>query len=97
MRKHCVLAAILGLAATAASPAAAQPKDIVETAIAAGSFKTLAKLLTDADLVEVMKRGPQIERKGSLVSNRKLLILLQANIVIPAELEPTPAELGVVD
>jgi uncharacterized surface protein with fasciclin (FAS1) repeats len=38
-------------------PAAAQPKDIVDTAVAAGSFKTLAKLLTDADLVGVMK-GP---------------------------------------
>ena len=38
-------------------PALAQPKDIVDTAVAAGSFKTLAKLLTDADLVAVMK-GP---------------------------------------
>ena len=34
------------------------------------------------------------ERKGSLVSNRKLLILLNANIVIPSELEPTPAQMG---
>jgi uncharacterized surface protein with fasciclin (FAS1) repeats len=40
-----------------AGPAAAQPKDIVDTAVAAGSFKTLAKLLTAADLVGVMK-GP---------------------------------------
>ena len=31
--------------------------DIVDTAVAAGSFKTLAKLLTDADLIGVMK-GP---------------------------------------
>jgi uncharacterized surface protein with fasciclin (FAS1) repeats len=38
-------------------PAFAQPKDIVDTAVAAGSFKTLAKLLTDADLINVMK-GP---------------------------------------
>jgi type II secretory pathway component GspD/PulD (secretin) len=37
------------------------------------------------------------ERKGSLISNRKLLILLQANIIIPSELEPTPAELGMVE
>jgi uncharacterized surface protein with fasciclin (FAS1) repeats len=37
--------------------ALAQPKDIVDTAVAAGSFKTLAKLLTDADLIAVMK-GP---------------------------------------
>lgn len=43
--------------AVAASPILAQPKDIVDTAVAAGSFKTLAKLLTDADLVGVMK-GP---------------------------------------
>jgi len=40
-----------------AAPALAQQKDIVETAVAAGSFKTLAKLLTDADLIGVMK-GP---------------------------------------
>jgi uncharacterized surface protein with fasciclin (FAS1) repeats len=40
-----------------AGPALAQPKDIVDTAVAAGSFKTLAKLLTDADLIAVMK-GP---------------------------------------
>lgn len=37
------------------------------------------------------------ERKGSLVSNRKLLILLKANIVIPSELEPTAAELGLFE
>jgi uncharacterized surface protein with fasciclin (FAS1) repeats len=40
-----------------ARPALAQPKDIVDTAVAAGGFKTLAKLLSDADLVGVMK-GP---------------------------------------
>jgi len=34
------------------------------------------------------------ERKGNFVSNRKLLILLKAEIVIPAEHEPTPAQLG---
>jgi uncharacterized surface protein with fasciclin (FAS1) repeats len=41
------------------SPAAAQQKDIVDTAVAAGNFTTLAKLLTDADLIGVMKSpGP---------------------------------------
>jgi uncharacterized surface protein with fasciclin (FAS1) repeats len=40
-----------------AAPAQAQDKDIVETAVAAGSFKTLAKLLGDAGLVETLK-GP---------------------------------------
>lgn len=43
----------------AAEPAADAPKDIVDTAVAAGSFNTLAKLLTDAGLVETLKgAGP---------------------------------------
>ncbi|MEM7306526.1 MAG: hypothetical protein AAF682_07645 [Planctomycetota bacterium] len=37
------------------------------------------------------------ERKGNFVSNRKLLILLKANIVIPEEHEPTAAQLGLED
>jgi uncharacterized surface protein with fasciclin (FAS1) repeats len=50
-----VVVALLVLAA----PAMAQTKDLVETAVAAGSFKTLAKLLGDADLINVMKSpGP---------------------------------------
>jgi uncharacterized surface protein with fasciclin (FAS1) repeats len=57
MRKHLLLLAVLGVVAATAGPASAQPKDIVDTAVAAGSFKTLAKLLTDADLIAVMK-GP---------------------------------------
>ena len=40
-----------------ATPAAAQGKDIVDTAVAAGSFKTLAKALEAAGLVETLK-GP---------------------------------------
>jgi uncharacterized surface protein with fasciclin (FAS1) repeats len=56
MRMRLLLAVVaLGVAFT--SPALAQPKDIVDTAVAAGSFKTLAQLLTAADLVNVMK-GP---------------------------------------
>ena len=43
---------------TAASPLRAQaPKDIVDTAVAAGSFTTLAKALAAADLVSTLK-GP---------------------------------------
>lgn len=34
------------------------------------------------------------ERQGTFVSNRKLLILLKAKIVIPGEGEPTPAQMG---
>jgi uncharacterized surface protein with fasciclin (FAS1) repeats len=42
----------------AATPARAQqPKDVVDTAVAAGSFTTLAKALTAADLVTTLK-GP---------------------------------------
>jgi len=38
---------------------AQQPKDIVDTAVAAGSFTTLAKALTAADLVNTLKgAGP---------------------------------------
>ena len=56
MRKLTTLVAAAALMAVAA-PAQAQDKDIVETAVAAGSFKTLAKLLGDAGLVETLK-GP---------------------------------------
>jgi hypothetical protein len=37
------------------------------------------------------------ERKGTYISNRKLLILLRANILIPTELAPTSAEMGLND
>ena len=57
MRRGLLLVAAAALALASASPAVAQPKDIVDTAVAAGSFKTLAKLLTDAELIAVMK-GP---------------------------------------
>ena len=50
-------AAMTDTAAVAA--AAAGPKDIVETAVAAGTFNTLAKALTEAGLVETLKgAGP---------------------------------------
>ena len=57
MRFRIGMAAVLISGLALASPAFAQSKDIVDTAVAAGSFKTLAKLLTDADLIGVMK-GP---------------------------------------
>lgn len=44
-------------AATTAAAPAAGAKDIVDTAVAAGSFKTLATLLTAAGLVDTLK-GP---------------------------------------
>ena len=52
-------AAAAAAAETTAATAADAPKDIVDTAVAAGSFTTLAKLLTDAGLVETLKgAGP---------------------------------------
>ena len=46
-------------AETSAAAASEAPKDIIDTAVAAGSFTTLAKLLTDAGLVETLKgAGP---------------------------------------
>jgi len=53
-------AAVLALALGSATMAAAQErKDIVDTAVAAGSFQTLAKALGTAGLVETLKgEGP---------------------------------------
>ena len=46
-------------AALVVSTAQAQSKDVVDTAVAAGSFKTLAKALQAADLVDTLKgKGP---------------------------------------
>ncbi len=46
-------------AALSAAALAAQAKDIVDTAVAAGSFKTLASALQAAGLVETLKgKGP---------------------------------------
>jgi uncharacterized surface protein with fasciclin (FAS1) repeats len=52
-----IAAAVLAMAAMA--PVRAQGKDIVDTAVAAGSFTTLAKALAAADLVGTLKgAGP---------------------------------------
>jgi len=52
------LAAVaLTVAPLTAAPAIAQTKDIVDTAVAAGSFKTLAAALKAAGLIETLK-GP---------------------------------------
>jgi uncharacterized surface protein with fasciclin (FAS1) repeats len=59
MNKRSAFAVALALGVRFAVPALAAPKDIVDTAVAAGNFKTLAKLLGDAGLVEIMKSpGP---------------------------------------
>lgn len=63
MRKGMLAAALLAAVMIAGSPAQAQKaagtKDIVDTAVAAGSFNTLAKALEAAGLVETLKsKGP---------------------------------------
>ncbi len=50
-------ALVMTFAASGTTKAAAADKDIVETAVAAGSFTTLAKALAAADLVQTLK-GP---------------------------------------
>ena len=50
---------VAAVAAASAVVRAQQPKDIVDTAVAAGSFKTLAAALQAAGLVETLKgKGP---------------------------------------
>jgi uncharacterized surface protein with fasciclin (FAS1) repeats len=49
------VAVVASVAALIASPPGT--KDIVDTAVAAGSFKTLAKALAAADLVDTLKGG----------------------------------------
>jgi uncharacterized surface protein with fasciclin (FAS1) repeats len=54
-----VTIAALALGVAVAAPRAAQAQDIVETAVAAGQFTTLAKALAEAGLVETLKgAGP---------------------------------------
>jgi len=58
MKKFSAFVTAFAVAAlVVAAPARAAEKDIVDTAVAAGNFKTLAKLLTDAGLVSTLK-GP---------------------------------------
>jgi uncharacterized surface protein with fasciclin (FAS1) repeats len=58
MMKHFLCAALVASAvAVADDKMMAAPKDIVDTAVAAGSFKTLAAALTQAGLIDTLK-GP---------------------------------------
>ena len=54
-----VIAALAAVASGSSVMAEPATKDIVDTAVAAGSFKTLAAALTAADLVDTLKgKGP---------------------------------------
>ena len=61
MKRFMTAVALLGTVALApvAAQAQAPTKDIVETAVAAGTFNTLARALTAAGLIETLKgKGP---------------------------------------
>jgi uncharacterized surface protein with fasciclin (FAS1) repeats len=63
MLKKCAIGTMAALAMTWAAASGttvkAESKDIVDTAVSAGSFKTLAKALQAADLVDTLKgAGP---------------------------------------
>ncbi|MCE9593516.1 MAG: hypothetical protein K8S98_04920 [Planctomycetes bacterium] len=62
-----------------------------------GGLKVSEKKDLDSG-VPILSKIPLIrflfERKGTYSSNRKLLILLRAGIVIPSEVEPTEAQVG---
>ena len=62
MKKHLIAGIVTAMALTGAAAnmgAATADKDIVDTAVAAGSFKTLVKALQAADLVATLKgAGP---------------------------------------
>ena len=57
MRKSSFVAASAVVALAAPAAMQAQDKDIVETAAAAGTFKTFTRALTEAGLLETLK-GP---------------------------------------
>mgnify|MGYP000689238713 CR=1 FL=1 len=57
MKRFMTAAALMGALVLAPTAAQAQDKDIVETAVAAGTFNTLAAALTAAGLIETLK-GP---------------------------------------
>lgn len=59
MKRFIAAALVAAAAAVAPTSVSAQSKDIVETAVAAGSFKTLATALEKTDLIATLKgKGP---------------------------------------
>ena len=59
MLRQIVIGVVTAFLTASAAQAQSSTKDIVDTAVAAGSFTTLAKALQAADLVETLKgKGP---------------------------------------
>ena len=55
MFKHIIAATLLSVSLASTSTADGHSKDIVDTAVAAGSFETLVTAVAAADLVDVLK------------------------------------------
>jgi uncharacterized surface protein with fasciclin (FAS1) repeats len=99
MRRLMTVAAAVALAASAIAVEAGhhEKKDIVETAVAAGSFKTLATALEAAGLVETLKgegpftvfaptdeafaKVPEADLKALLADKAKLTKVLTYHVV----------------
>jgi uncharacterized surface protein with fasciclin (FAS1) repeats len=59
MRTTGIISGVAAVVIAAAAPVMAQDKDIVDTAVSAGKFNTLATALTEAGLVDTLKgEGP---------------------------------------
>jgi uncharacterized surface protein with fasciclin (FAS1) repeats len=97
MRKLMIVAAALALAAAPAAQAGNHPKDIVDTAVAAGEFNTLATALEAAGLIETLKgdgpftvfaptdeafaKIPQADLNALLANKAKLTKVLTYHVV----------------
>jgi uncharacterized surface protein with fasciclin (FAS1) repeats len=99
MKRIFSMAAIAALAMmVGGNTVAEEKKDIVDTAVAAGSFKTLATALTEAGLVETLKgkgpftvfaptdeafkKIPEDTLKAILADKEKLKKILLAHVVV---------------
>jgi uncharacterized surface protein with fasciclin (FAS1) repeats len=97
MRKLMLVAAALSLAAAPMAQAGHHEKDIVDTAVAAGDFNTLATALEAAGLIETLKgdgpftvfaptdeafaKIPQADLKALLADKAKLTKVLTYHVV----------------
>ena len=102
---------ILAVAALSLAAFAAQAKDIVETAVAAGNFKTLVAAITAAGLVDTLKgkgpftvfaptdaafaKIPKADLDALLADKAKLSAVLLAHVV-PAKVMSTDVKAGMV-
>jgi uncharacterized surface protein with fasciclin (FAS1) repeats len=101
--------AVLAASVAVISPAKAGEMDIVDTAVKAGSFKTLAKLVTDAGLVDTLKgEGPftvlaptdaafaKVPKPllGKLAADKKLLTKVLTYHVIAGKVMSTDLKAG---